>query len=215
MKGFLIGVLATIVIVGGGAGYLYVTKYRGQTADVTVITEQPATSEAEFAAEAEPPAQAMAAAPAAAAEPPASTTPPALTASGLVLAKSDGEKPGMSVEVTELKRSSGDTITLKFTMFNNSSENADFGNNYRDPDFVVDYGSVGGVHLVDAVNKKKYLVVRASDTKNCLCSQGNANIVPGGRSNLWAKFPAPPEDVKVITVMIPHFVPMDDVPISP
>ena len=200
MKGFLIGVLATIILVGGGAGYLYVTKYQGQAQETPAAPQEMAA-----------PAAAMPEAP------PAAPTPAPAAASGLILAKSDGEKPGMSVEVTELKRNSGGTVTLKFTMINNTSENASFGYDYGDRACCdgIDVGSVGGVHLVDAVNQKKYLVVRASDTKKCLCSQGNANIAPGGRSNLWAKFPAPPEDVKVITVMIPHFVPMDDVPISP
>lgn len=200
MKGFLIGVLATIIIVGGGAGYLYMTKYQGQAQEATAPQEMAAP------AAALPEAQ------------PAAPAPAPAAASGLILAKSDGEKSGMSVEVTELKRNSGGTVTLKFTMINNTSENASFSQgDYVDPAGYgnPDNGSVSGVHLVDAVNKKKYLVVRASDTKSPLCSQRNADIVPGGRANLWAKFPAPPEDVKVITVMIPHFVPMDDVPISP
>jgi hypothetical protein len=34
------------------------------------------------------------------------------------------------------------------------------------------------------------------------------------RLNLWAKFPAPPEDVKKISITIPHFAPLDDAPIS-
>lgn len=124
------------------------------------------------------------------------------------IATSDGENPGMSVEVTELKRSSGDTITLKFAMLNNTSEQHGFGYTYGD------YSSVSAVHLVDAVNKKKYLVVR--DTEGtCLCSVFKGYIPVGGRANLWIKFPAPPADVKVISVVIPHFTPMDDVPISP
>jgi hypothetical protein len=39
-------------------------------------------------------------------------------------------------------------------------------------------------------------------------------IPPGGRVNLWAKFPAPPDDVNQITVVVPKFQPMDDVPLS-
>jgi hypothetical protein len=32
--------------------------------------------------------------------------------------------------------------------------------------------------------------------------------------NLWAKFPAPPDNVEKISVVIPKFLPLDDVPIS-
>jgi hypothetical protein len=63
------------------------------------------------------------------------------------------------------------------------------------------------------VGKKKYFVVR--DTENhCLCSRGVNDIDVKSRANLWAKFPAPPDDVQKIGVVIAHFSPLDDVPIS-
>jgi hypothetical protein len=135
-------------------------------------------------------------------------------ASGQVLASSDGEKTGLSVEVTELKRGSGGTVTLKFEMVNNTKEKFSLGGNYGAGGGNVDDYTVSGTHLIDAVNKKKYLVVRDSE-KKCVCSKMDGYIQVGERGNLWAKFPAPPQDVKVISVMIPHFAPMDDVPISP
>jgi hypothetical protein len=135
-------------------------------------------------------------------------------AGGPVLARSDGEQMGLSVEVTELKRGSGGTVMLKFTMVNNTKEKISLGSTYGAGGGNADDNTVSGTHLIDAVNKKKYLVVR--DTENiCVCSRVNSDIPVGGRMNLWAKFPAPPEDVKVIAVMILHFAPMDDVPISP
>jgi len=135
-------------------------------------------------------------------------------AGGQVLARSDGEQAGLSVEVTELKRGSGGTVTLKFVMVNNTKEKISFGGNYGAGGGNVDDHTVSGTHLIDAVNKKKYLVVRDSE-KKCVCSLVKSGIPVGERMNLWAKFPAPPENVKVISVMIPHFAPMDDVPISP
>ena len=132
-----------------------------------------------------------------------------------VLARSDGEKAGLSVEVTELKRGTGGTVTLKFVMVNNTKGQISFNYDYGDRGLsTIDFDTVGGIHLLDAVNKKKYLVVRDSE-KKCVCSTVKGDIPVDERMNLWAKFPAPPEDVKVISVMIPHFAPMDDVPISP
>jgi hypothetical protein len=128
------------------------------------------------------------------------------------LATADGEDPGVRVEVQQLKRNSGGTVTLRFSLINDSDKGFDInnklgGSNYSGFDVSL-------VHLVDAVGKKKYLVILDSEEK-CLCSNNiSASLGPGSRMNLWAKFPAPPENVEKITVVIPHFIPMDDVPIS-
>jgi hypothetical protein len=131
-----------------------------------------------------------------------------------VIATADGESPGVRVEVTELKRVSGGTINLKFVMINDSDKKVDFGYSFVDRGHdVVDFKSIGGVHLIDAAGKKKYFVVRDSE-KKCVCSQNLKDLQPKSRMNLWAKFPAPPDNVEKISVVIPHFMPMDDVPIS-
>ena len=143
----------------------------------------------------------------------AGATPPVSTIPAI--ASADGDKPGIRVEVQELKRTSGDTVTLKFAMINDSDkETGTFGYEYGDPEHsVADVGGVGGVHLIDAAGKKKYFVVR--DTENaCVCSRKVPSIQSKSRANLFAKFPAPPADVEKISVVIPHFNPMDDVPIS-
>ena len=131
---------------------------------------------------------------------------------GPAIATADGDMPGIRVEVQELKRTSGDTVTLKFAMINDTDKDMDFGYGFGDSG-AGDYNTIGGTHLIDAVGKKKYFVVR--DTENtCLCSRGLSPIKPKTRANLFAKFPAPPGDVQKITVVVPHFIPMDDVPIS-
>jgi hypothetical protein len=40
------------------------------------------------------------------------------------------------------------------------------------------------------------------------------DVAPGASVNLWAKFPAPPAGVNAVTVVVPHFIPMDDVPVQ-
>jgi hypothetical protein len=132
----------------------------------------------------------------------------------VVIATADGEKAGTRVDITELKRSSDNTLTLRFAMVNDGTEPISFNYNYGDPDHSVkDFNSIGGVTLVDGANKKKYFVVR--DTENtCLCSHGLKDIPAKSRGNLWAKFPAPPDNVQKISIVIPHFGPIDDVPIS-
>ena len=152
---------------------------------------------------------------------PASTTPvpatttaaPAATPAG-VIASTEGEKSGVKIEITELKRASGGTVSLRFAIVNNSD--ATFGvsaQHLADAEASSDYRSVSGIHLVDPVNKKKYFVVRDAD-KNCLCSQNVEDVKAGARASLWAKFPAPPPEVQKVTIEIPHFQPIDDAPIS-
>ncbi len=143
--------------------------------------------------------------------------PPAPTATApatVGIASADGDTPGVTVAVKELKRTSGDTVSLKFVITNGSSKQLSIGYDFGDPDHHIgDYDSVGGITLLDPVGKKKYFVARDSSNK-CVCSQGLKDISPGSSTNGWAKFPAPPDGVDKISIVIPHFGPMDDVPIS-
>ncbi|HEX7061975.1 MAG TPA: hypothetical protein VF200_08380 [Woeseiaceae bacterium] len=129
------------------------------------------------------------------------------------VASTDGETPGMRVEVTELKRS-GSVVTLKFTIVNESSDEFNFGYDLGDPSMsTIDFNSIGGIHLIDNEGKKKYMVVRDASNK-CVCSSGLKALAPQARMALWARFPAPPADVETVSVIIPHFIPMDGVPLS-
>lgn len=77
----------------------------------------------------------------------------------VVIAAADGEKAGTRVEITEVKRSSDNTLTLKFAMVNDGAEPLSFNYDYGDPQHSVkDFNSIGGVTLVDGTNKKKYFV---------------------------------------------------------
>jgi hypothetical protein len=139
---------------------------------------------------------------------------PALAQAPKPIETSDGDTPGTRVEVTELKRGSGGVVSLKFQMINDSAKTISFGFDFGAADVGnADFKTIGGITLVDPVAKKKYFVVRDTE-KKCVCSSGLEEVPKGSRLNLWAKFPAPPEDVNKIGILIPHFAPMDDVPIS-
>jgi hypothetical protein len=101
---------------------------------------------------------------------------------------------------------------LRFTLVNDANAELSLYNEFVQPG-TNDNANISGVHLLDPVGKKKYLVVRDSQ-KNCDCSSKLANVAPKSRVNLWARFPAPPDNVEKIAVVIPRFAPMDDVPIS-
>jgi hypothetical protein len=143
-----------------------------------------------------------------------STVATAAPTSGAV-ASTEGERSGARVDVTELKRTSGGTVNLKFTITNGGSDPFGTASSYLGDNAISadNYRDVSGVHLVDPVNKKKYFVVVDSDRK-CLCSKDLPDITAGEKINVWAKFPAPPPEVTKVTIEIPHFQPMDDVTIA-
>ena len=142
---------------------------------------------------------------------PAEAAPPAPVAAGPV-ASTDGEQPGIRIDVTELKRSSGDTVTLRLSLVNGSSEGFSLADSLR----LRGSGyNISGIYLLDPANKKKYQVIMGADDQ-CVCSSGVPYTLEAGKTiNLWAKFPAPPADVAEIGVVVPHFIPMDGVPIAP
>lgn len=129
-----------------------------------------------------------------------------------VVASTDGELPGTRLDVTEVKRGSGSTLMVKLTIVNEATESFVFGHNLVDKD-TNDYGNISGVYLLDQANKKKYLVMRDSE-KNCVCSGKLKDLEAGKTINLWAKFPAPPEGVQAVSIVVPGFIPLDDVAIS-
>jgi hypothetical protein len=149
--------------------------------------------------------------PAAASDPPAAATPPD-TSSTEGLGTADGEQGGTKVVIDDLKRGGG-MLTLKFTIYNNSNDYLNTGMRFKADGYKENGGrSFSGITLIDGVSKKKYFVVADSDG-NCECSEHVDDIKSKTQASLWAKFPAPPDNIQKITVVIPHFIPIDDVPI--
>jgi hypothetical protein len=125
--------------------------------------------------------------------------------------KAEGTEPGISIVITDLKRDESNSLTLRFQLVNESGKAFHPGCKWREASNRA-CDEVGGVHLIDNANKKKYLVVRDS-TGKCACSTVQ-QVKAGARANLWAKFAAPPANVEKVTVVVPDFQPIDGVPIT-
>ncbi len=140
-------------------------------------------------------------------------TPPAAVSSAATQINviAEGElATGESVKITELKRSSGDTVTLKFVISNTTSEETPievFGGDWYNWD-------MRNVFLLDVPNKKKYFTLKDGEG-NTVSSRGKGRIKPGEQRTFWAKFPAPPVSVSSVSVEIPTAAPFDDLPIKP
>jgi hypothetical protein len=124
----------------------------------------------------------------------------------------EGQDPDLRVEVRDLKRGDGGVVTLRLRLVNDTGEAFDPSCDMREPGSNDNCGTFSGAYILDAPNKKKYTVVRDSE-KNCVCS-GVEAIEPGKKMNVWATFPAPPEGVSQVTVVVPLFEPIEGVPIN-
>jgi len=127
------------------------------------------------------------------------------------LGSADGEQSGTRAVITDL-RHTGSTVTLKFVIYNDSSAGIGMGGKLN-ADGYHGYRNVSGVHLVDSAGKKKYFPVKDSEG-NCECSDNVDDVSPKSQVSLWVRFPAPPDSVVKVAVQIPHFIPLDDVPIK-
>ena len=168
----------------------------------------PAAAAPAVAAPTPPPAAPVAQAPAAA--PPAAA--PVAVSAPAGLAVQEHEMGGVDVALLEVKRTSGDTLTLKWQYRNKTREEKRMvENNWPTYQLSQD------VYLIDSVNKKKYFVVRDSAGTPIAANQAGPRelMLAGGQTlTTWAKFPAPPPEVPTISIFIPHVPPFEDVPIG-
>jgi hypothetical protein len=150
-----------------------------------------------------PPATAPATAPTAApVAAPAAGAPPAG-----VLAHEETKWRGVVGEVTEFRRR-GNTLTAKVRLRNQGTEPAGVEIVYPE------------AYLMDAAAGKKYSVLKDENGSFIAAlSSGwkerwSETIPPGQGTVIWAKFPAPPLEVKAVTFQIPGVTPFDDLAIQ-
>jgi hypothetical protein len=123
------------------------------------------------------------------------------------------------LDILALQRT-GDHVTLRFAVTNLdpargapviSDDFIDTGADEAQQKADSSRRSFSGVYVVDDVNSKKYFPFRDTDG-NCVCS---ANIFKiDKRVELFATFPAPPRSVKTVTVSVPQFGAIPNLPIS-
>ncbi|MDR2014092.1 MAG: hypothetical protein LBP99_00510 [Azoarcus sp.] len=126
-----------------------------------------------------------------------------------------GKKPGTRLEILSLKRSDDDMLTLRLAYVNEAQGKVLNGDL---PGLTVggDSGHGNMIFLMDFSHKKRYAVVADSSGK-CLCTTNffapsNWTFDPG-RKVVWAKYPAPPDAMTRISVLIGEEEPID-VPIT-
>lgn len=149
------------------------------------------------------------------APPPATTTTAAATATTAaspapaagVIATQDTNYPGLTAEVTEFRRK-GNTLTAKVRLTNKSDKNVSPEIRYN------------AVYLIDTAGGKKYQTLKdETGTYIAALSSGSSehfweDVKAGESKTIWMKFPAPPPEVKTITLQLPNMPPFDDLTIQ-
>lgn len=138
-------------------------------------------------------------------------TPPTVLAS---VAGAGLKTTDVTIDVTSLRRSETNSVTLLVTIRNSGSAPFSFGDlspatgDYKWP-------SASGATLVDTVGKLRYYPLRDTN-KVCICTKFllDDRLPVGGEVQLTTLFPAPPAGVDRLTVDWTGFAPAVDVPLS-
>lgn len=134
------------------------------------------------------------------------------------IGSADSNTTGISVDLMSLERK-GSVLTVKWAV-RNSNTDASTGKKQ------VQFGLMGvkaRTYLIDEESGTKYFVLTDKE-KQSVASQHEylgadvygiaEHIEAGGTRRYWAKFPAPPPEVKVLTVLFDGTEPFESAPIT-
>jgi hypothetical protein len=138
---------------------------------------------------------------------PAAQTTPAPAPPG-TLSTQDSNVAGIAADFTECKRKEG-VLSVKVRFRNTTSAQAQI--------YVINSRNYAAFY-VTAANKKYFMLKDSEGTYLTPAADGSGVLsVPLGKGEQytwWAKFPAPPPDVKKITLMTPVTPPFEDIPVT-
>jgi hypothetical protein len=131
------------------------------------------------------------------------------------IATADHEAGGVEVALLEVKRTSGDAVTIRFRYTNKTTDKKKLDHGGQGLD-AWRFGS--DVYFVDPATNKKYTPLKDSNDYPIAARHEQFGVgitlAPRQVVNTWAKFPAPPPQVEVITVYLPGAPPFEEVAIT-
>ncbi|MFG2920563.1 hypothetical protein ACGFYA_03495 [Streptomyces sp. NPDC048305] len=115
-------------------------------------------------------------------------------------------RDGLLLTVNEVKRDSGGFITVNGEIKNTSDTplNASGMEGAETALVAKNPNSVAGATLVDKVGKKRYYVLRDTDSR-CLCTTAMLSISPGQSNPIFMQFPATPAGSNEVDFTLPGF----------
>jgi hypothetical protein len=143
------------------------------------------------------------------------TVKPSAASQPAAIATAEHEVGGVEVALMEVKRTTGDSVTIKFRYTNKttSTKKLDHGGQGLDA-----WRFAWDAYFVDPATNKKYVTLKDQDGNPVAANhqQFGTGITLAARQvvNTWAKFPAPPTDVEKVTVYLPGAPPFEDVAVT-
>jgi len=123
---------------------------------------------------------------------------------------------GVDVALLEVRRTTGDVLTIKWEYRNNTNERKQLTGERTG--WIDPYRLAVGAYVLDNLNRTKYELALDEKRQPIAGHHGAVNsfIFVGPKQTLatWAKFQAPPAGIDKVTVMIPGAAPFEDVPIG-
>ena len=130
------------------------------------------------------------------------------------IASAETNWPGVAIDLMSVERK-GSVLTVKWAVHNRGAEQQD-----------VRFGLTGKqvtTYVVDEESGTKYYVLTDKEKHSVASTHeyigsdtfGTSEYIPAGESRrYWAKFPAPPPEVKTLTLFFTNAEPFEEVPIT-
>ncbi|MGW6849146.1 hypothetical protein ACWGCK_10355 [Streptomyces virginiae] len=120
-----------------------------------------------------------------------------------VIATLNGQA-GMNLVINSVRRDPGGFLTVSGQIKNTGSQSYKDTVAWRGIELKGTGESVAGATLVDKVGKKRYYVLRDTESR-CLCTTGVSSVDPGQVVPFFAQFPAPPTSTSEVEFSLPTF----------
>lgn len=110
----------------------------------------------------------------------------------------------MTLTINSVHRDPGGFLTVSGQIKNTGSESFTRTSDWRGIELKGSGESVAGATLVDKVGKKRYYVLRDTESR-CLCTTGISSVDAGQTVPFFAQFPAPPASTSEVEFSLPTF----------